>query len=93
KGKTFFRNNQLFSKLFFKNLSAFKKNRTSRTPANHRQSTLICGGKDMAFIGYDPNISESIFHLFCYRFCIILPFNALRIRFFDYICADKRHKR
>ena len=66
KVKPFFVTTNFFRNFFFKNLSAFKKNRTSRTSANHRQSTLICGGKDMAFIGYDPNISESIFHLFCY---------------------------
>ncbi len=64
KGKTFFRNNQLFSKLFFRKPFGFQKNRTSRTSANHRQSTLICGGKDTPFFTNIPNFFGGIFKTF-----------------------------
>ena len=64
KVKPFFVTTNFFRNFFFKNLSAFKKNRTSRTSANHRQSTLICGGKDTPFFTNIPNFFGGIFKTF-----------------------------
>ncbi|WP_300869215.1 hypothetical protein, partial [uncultured Alistipes sp.] len=50
----------------------------SRTPANHRQSTLICGGKDTPFFTNIPNFFGGIFKTFFAYRTIALLFSTLQ---------------
>lgn len=65
KVKPFFVTTNFFRNFFFKNLSAFKKNRTSRTPANQRRFPFLAVQRYALFYQHSKLFRRNFQNIFC----------------------------